>query len=226
MSSFSCTLSFPQRALAYCALESDEGQERVACSDGNDFSLDRRLDACIRYAYMLIQNKLGALGLLLSDALERASADISPSAAALLLTLFYIPNTTATEAAKIAGISQPTAVRVLDGLVRQGFVKRDGRVGRTTVLRVTPSGRQRARLLQAARLKAMNDLLRPLVSHQRTVFERAVDTLLGAATTSRAFARTTCRLCDHRICTGRLCPIGTHATEIEQEAEAKQGAGT
>src|SRR6516225_8677952 len=111
---------------------------------------------------MLAQNKLGAFGLLLSDTLEKAMDDLSPSAAALLLTLFHEPNTTATEAAKIVGISQPTAVRVLDGLVRQGFVTRGARAGRTTVLRITPTGRQRARLLQADRLKAMSDVMRIL----------------------------------------------------------------
>ena len=168
-------------------------------------------------------NKLGALGLLLSDALERATGDLSPSAAALLLTLFYSPNTSATEGAQIAGIRQPTVVRVLDGLARRGFVKREGRRGRTTVLCITRAGRQRARLLQTARLEAMNDLLRPLGNPERIAFEQAVDTLLGAATTCRAFGRTTCRLCDHTICVGRICPIGTRATEIEQvAAKAKQ----
>jgi DNA-binding MarR family transcriptional regulator len=120
-------------------------------------------------------NKLGALGLLLSDALERAAGDLSPSAAAFLLTLLYSPNTTANEGAKVAGISQSTAVRVLDGLVRQGFVKREGRAGHTTVLCITRAGRQRARLLQTARLKAMNDLhvtgylSKSLASHSKDV---------------------------------------------------------
>ena len=172
---------------------------------------------------MLAQNKLGAFGLLLSDTLEKAMDDLSPSAAALLLTLFHEPNTTATEAAKIVGISQPTAVRVLDGLVRQGFVTRGARAGRTTVLRITPTGRQRARLLQADRLKAMSDVMRILSQRERATFERSLDKLLAAATGSRAFARTACRLCNHQICRGPFCPIGTRAREIERDVRAAHG---
>jgi DNA-binding MarR family transcriptional regulator len=165
------------------------------------------------------QNKLGAFGLLLSDSLEKASGDLSRSAAALLLTLFYSWDSTATELAKVVGVSQPTAVRVLDGLVRRGLIEREGRAGRTTLLRVTPLGRKRARLLQATRLSAMDDVLRALSGRERANFERALDTLLRAATKSRAFARSTCRLCDHRPCDGPLCPIGTRAGEIERAAK-------
>ena len=163
-------------------------------------------------------NKLGAFGVLLSDSLAKASDDLSLSAAALLLTLYYSPATTATELAKVGGVSQPTAVRVLDGLVRRGLIARKGRAGRTTLLQVTPAGRKRARTLQAARLRAMNDVLCVLPRQERTTFERALDKLLAAATKSRTFARTTCRLCDHRICDGPLCPIGTRAAEIERAA--------
>lgn len=70
---------------------------------------------------MLNGNKLGAFGVLLPDALERATSDLSSSAAALLLTLFYMPNAVATELAKVEDVSQPTTVRVLDGLVRRSL---------------------------------------------------------------------------------------------------------
>jgi DNA-binding MarR family transcriptional regulator len=80
--------------------------------------------------HTLDANKLGAFGVLLSDALGNATADLSPSAAALLLSLFYRQDLTVTALAKVGGIAQPTAVRVLDGLVRQGFIERKGRAGR------------------------------------------------------------------------------------------------
>ena len=168
---------------------------------------------------MLTANKLGALGLLLSDALENATGDLSPSAAALLLTLFYVQDLTITNLAKVVGIAQPTAVRVLDGLVRQGFIERKGRAGRTTLLCVTRAGRKRARALQRSRLSAMGSVLITLPAQQRAAFGRALDTMLAATTTSRAFARETCRLCDHSICEGSRCPIGTRATEIERTVE-------
>lgn len=166
--------------------------------------------------HMLCENKLGALGVLLSDSLERAAGDLSTSAAALLLTLFYSRDITATELAKIGGVSQPTAVRVLDGLVRRALVERKGRAGRVTILCLTPMGRKRARSLQAARLSAMNGVLGVLPRQEQGHLERTLDKLLRAAINSRSSARTTCRLCDHTLCDGRLCPIGTRAAEIER----------
>jgi DNA-binding MarR family transcriptional regulator len=165
------------------------------------------------------RNKLGAFGMLLSDSLARVSDNLSPTAAALLLTLFYGLACTATELATIVGVSQPTAVRVLDGLARRRLIERGGRAGRTTLLRVTPAGRKRARTLQAARLSAMDDVLSALSRREQATFERALDKLLAAATNSRVFARTTCRLCDHTGCDGSLCPIGTRAAKIERAAK-------
>ena len=41
--------------------------------------------------------------------------------------------------------------------------------------------------------------------------------MVAAATTSRRFARTTCRLCDHVLCDAQRCPIGKRASELEQQ---------
>jgi DNA-binding MarR family transcriptional regulator len=170
---------------------------------------------------MLLPNKLGAFAVLLGDTLEGAYGVLSPSAASLLLTLYYTRNATATALAKVAGISQPTAVRVLDGLVRQGFIERKSHTGRTTLLRVTRAGRERAVSLQAARLGAMEKILSGLNVQERATFERILDKTFVAATTSRAFARTVCRLCNHHACDGPLCPIGTRASEIEQTVDIR-----
>jgi DNA-binding MarR family transcriptional regulator len=170
--------------------------------------------------HMLSENKLGALGLLLSDSLENIGGDLSMSATALLLSLFYNPDSTATELAKIVGVSQPTAVRVLDGLVERGLIKRKDRSGRITRLGVSSAGRKRAQALQVRRLRAMKILLSALTASEHKNFERTLDKLLASATSSRGFARTTCRLCDHPLCDGPLCPIGTRATEIERRAQS------
>ncbi len=168
---------------------------------------------------MLLASKLGAVGVLLSDVGERAAEDLSPSAAALLLTLRFNPGATGTELAAIAGIAQPTAVRVLDGLGRRGWIARRGRRGRTAPLGLTSAGRKRAQRLLSARLEAIGHLLTALSRDEHLELERMIDKLLAAATTSRSFARTTCRLCDHATCDGPRCPIGTRATEIERATE-------
>jgi DNA-binding MarR family transcriptional regulator len=165
---------------------------------------------------MLMANKLGALGVLIGDAVAGAMDGVSPSAAALLLTLHYRPGITISELARVAGIAQPTSVRVLDGLARRGWLERQAKTGRTTPLLLTRSGRKQALALQAARLAALDRLLGALPRPELLAFERALDLMLAGATTSRHFARTTCRLCDHAACDGALCPIGTRAAHIEQ----------
>ncbi|PLX36222.1 MAG: MarR family transcriptional regulator [Hyphomicrobiales bacterium] len=170
--------------------------------------------------HMLCANKLGAFGLLVFDAMGEALGELSPSAASLLLTLSYRPGLTVTELAAVAGIAQPTAVRVLDGLVKRGLAERGEKIGRTAPLALTNTGRAEAERLQAARLGVLDGLLGALPDDQRAAFEAALDTILAGATTSRSFARTTCRLCDHELCDGPLCPIGTRATEIERNGNA------
>ncbi|EDP66978.1 probable transcriptional regulator [alpha proteobacterium BAL199] len=145
-----------------------------------------------------------------------ALGDLSPSAAAVLLTLRYHGGSTASALSAIAGIAQPTAVRVIDGLVRRGLVERVGRVGKTAPLRLTLAGEMEADSVQASRLAALQGVLDGLAAEEQATLERLVDAMLTAATSSRPLARTTCRLCDHARCDGPACPIGTRATEIER----------
>jgi DNA-binding MarR family transcriptional regulator len=165
--------------------------------------------------HMLDANKLAVLGLLVSDTIERALGAFSPSAAALLLTLHDRGSMTASALAPILGVAQPTAVRVAGGLARQGLVvaRKDGR---TVPLDLTREGRRQAEALQRARLAAMERLLAALSPRKRARLGRLADLLLAGATHSEAFARTTCRLCDHRLCDGPRCPIGTEARALRR----------
>lgn len=171
----------------------------------------------------VLAHRLGALSVLLTDALESALDGLSFSASALLLTLHYRPNVTVTELAQVAGIAQPTATRALDGLAQRGWLQRQGRAGRTVTLRLTPAGRKRAQSLQAARLRAMDRTAAALPERDRAELERLLELLLAATTTSRLHARRTCRLCDHAVCDGPLCPIGSRATELEQANSGSEG---
>jgi DNA-binding MarR family transcriptional regulator len=169
--------------------------------------------------HKLCANKLGALGVLLTDAIEKAMGEHSPSAASLLLTLHYGGAMTATALAAVGGIAQPTAVRVTDRLVRLGLIKRQHHNGRTAPLNLTKAGKRLADRLQRARLGAVSRLIGVLNETERAHFERALDKILQHATRSREFAQTTCRLCDHSVCDGPLCPIGTKATAVERQSK-------
>lgn len=174
--------------------------------------------------HMLIANKLGALAVLAGDLSRTAAGELSGSAAAMLFTLHYHGEATASELAAVAGIAQPTAVRVVGGLVERGLVERSGRLGRSAPLRLTASGVQLAGALQAARLAALHRLLEPLGGDDRATLERLLDRMLADATTSRRFARTVCRQCDHTLCDGPACPVSCRATAIENagNGEAKE----
>ncbi|MEH3148433.1 MAG: MarR family transcriptional regulator [Methylobacterium frigidaeris] len=163
-----------------------------------------------------MSNKLGALGVFIEERTNRALNDLSPSAAAVLSTLHFQPGLTTTELSKVVAVSQPTAVRLLDGLHRRGFVERGAPAGRFTPLSLTDAGRTEVCRLQHERIAALGSLLRILEPDDLDRFETMLDRILADATTSRARARTTCRLCEHELCGPGICPIGNRATEIER----------
>ncbi|WP_082171776.1 MarR family winged helix-turn-helix transcriptional regulator [Methylobacterium indicum] len=165
----------------------------------------------------LLSNKLGALGALIEERTTHAFGDLSPSAAAVLSTLHFRSEMTTTELSKIVGVSQPTAVRLLDGLQRRGLVERGEQAGRYTPLSLTDAGRMEVVRLQCERISSIGSLLAILGPDEIGEFEGILDRILAAATTSRASARTTCRLCEHDLCGPGICPIGNKATVIEQE---------
>jgi DNA-binding MarR family transcriptional regulator len=154
-----------------------------------------------------------------------AGAALSASARALLLTVEHWQPITVSEAAEVLGISQPTATRLADGLERAGLLHRGAKVERAVPLLLTAAGRNRAEEITNAMQARMGALLDVLEEKERRAFTRAVAKILAAATHSRAEARTTCRNCDHAICTGVDCPVGSRATEIEAEIEAEMEAG-
>lgn len=179
--------------------------------------------ASLIYAYAMhdmLSNKLGALGALIEERTGRALNDMSSSAAAVLSTLYFRPGLTTTELSKVVAVSQPTAVRLLDGLQRRGFVERGPQAGRFTPLSLTDAGRAELVRLQRERISALGSLLTTIEPDDRAQFEKILDRLLADATTSRACARTTCRLCEHELCGPGICPIGNRATEIEQRGES------
>lgn len=170
--------------------------------------------------HMLGENHLGALAILIEDRLGRAFGDLSSSACAILLTLRHWQPLSVSEIAAIVAVAQPTVTRVADGLVRAGLVERGPKLGRRVCLALTAEGGNRARALAAARGHVLAELLADLDDRDRRELERLVVLLLGAATGSRAEARTTCRFCDHAICDGPHCPVGTKARAIEAGSRA------
>lgn len=166
---------------------------------------------------LLEANKLGALGAMIRDRTEASLIGLSHSAAAVLSMLHFKPGLTTTELADIVGVSQPNAVRLIDGLERQALIERGKPEGRVTPLTLTEAGHAQVKELHTLRLAALDDLLSALQADERRHFASMLDTILAGATTSRAFAKTACRLCEHDLCGPQVCPIGCRANEIEKK---------
>ncbi len=106
--------------------------------------------------HMLLENHLAALGALVRDRMVAGFGGMSPSAAAVLLTLANRGPMAVSELAAILGVAQPTASRLLDGLAgglaRNGLVaRRDKRGRRVTVAAPRAPARSRPRPPAASR---------------------------------------------------------------------------
>ncbi len=167
--------------------------------------------------HMLIANHLAALVTLLGDRIEHGFGDLSPRSASVLLTLQCRGPLGVSAVARIVGTSQPTATRLIDGLVARGLVMRGDRTGKFVSAALTELGKARAGKLQADRLAVTEDLLSTLRDEERRAFGLLIEKLMAAGTEGRDHARTTCRYCDHDACFGDACPIDRRATEIEAD---------
>ncbi len=174
---------------------------------------------------MLLENQLGALGVLIQDRMDRVFGDLSPRASSLLITLRCRGPLTVSILAVIVAVSQPTATRLIGGLEKRGYVRRAARDGRNVTVSLTSPGRERAESLQTMRAGVASAMVQPLEGKEREALERLIEKILYAATESRAAARTSCRYCDHGVCGGDDCPINRRATEIEQASSAHQRQG-
>ncbi len=151
-------------------------------------------------------NKLGALALALVDAAGEGFGDLSPSAAAAVLTLRHHTSLGTTELAGIIGLSQPACTRMIDRLVADGHARRLPPDGRVVPVALTDTGRRLGELIQARRLAVLREAVDVLDKKERKEFDRLLDRLLTAVVRDPAHARRVCRLCDRRSCGEGACP--------------------
>lgn len=174
---------------------------------------------------ILFANKLGALLTELQDEIDADMAPFSDSSAAALLTLLHWGKTPVTELAAVLRLSQPATTRLVAKLVEQGLVERVEAPGRLAPVRLSTKGRSRARSLQARRIARLEQAMAPLKSSDREQLDRMLSSILAGLVKNRRHARQICRLCDHDICDGPLCPVGSAARAIEP-AGGQDAAGT
>lgn len=159
----------------------------------------------------LIANWLGALAVAVGATQREAIAQGgNDSQTAALLTLSELPRISVGDLAGILGSTHSACVRLVDGLVADGLVRRTRSESdaRRAELTLTANGQRAGGRLQRERLRALDAFLRPLAAEERTQFGHLVERLLSGVAADRMTARRTCRYCAHRLCAGPDCPVG------------------
>jgi DNA-binding MarR family transcriptional regulator len=121
---------------------------------------------------------------------KTCTADLFEAVGALELSLTQIKllhnlddaahELTLKEGAALVGVSLPAASRMVDDLVRRGFVERneDAEDRRMKRIRITVDGSSVIRRLNAARLNRLEDFVQTLNDEERAELARALNTLM------------------------------------------------
>jgi len=157
-------------------------------------------------------NILGALSLLVQDRVEgtwQSALDLSPMAAAALVTIDVYPGSTIERVAGGIGLTHSATVRVVDKLAERGLVEKDRarQDARAQSLKLSKAGKRTLEQLHAARNQVTDDLLAGLDPAQRAGLESAIRAILHRCVEPGREGDVTCRVCDDRRCTPDICPI-------------------
>jgi DNA-binding MarR family transcriptional regulator len=157
-------------------------------------------------------NILGALSLLVQDRVEgawRSALDLSPMAAAALVTIDVYPGSSIERVAGCIGLTHSATVRVIDKLAERGLVEKDRarQDARAQSLKLSKAGKRTLQQLHTTRNQVTDDLLTGLDPVQRAALESAIRSILHRCVEPGREADVTCRVCDDRRCTPDICPI-------------------
>ena len=159
-------------------------------------------------------NLIGALALALTDRTDRAleeTLDVGGHASSALMSIGTRPGQSVDQLAHVLGLSHSATVRVVDRLEQRGWVQRMrmGHDGRTASLTPTPPGRATFRRLLATRNAVLNQVTAVLSDHEVVTLRRLLSKMLASLPNDRRQARHICRLCEHAVCRGADCPVGS-----------------
>jgi DNA-binding MarR family transcriptional regulator len=169
-----------------------------------------------------LENLLGAQALALTDRLLAATSGpadgTSASERAALVTLLAHPDHPVSWLGGVLGLTSSGITRLIDRLVAVGWVTRDpGLDARSRRVRLTGTGRDRARNVLEARRAVMAAAVGALSGRDRAELERLLDVIVKGLAETRQSAMQVCRLCDRSACAadGRECPLD-HAVITER----------
>lgn len=158
-------------------------------------------------------NLLGALATGIQDAVRDAlvaASGLDSTAVAALLAVRERPGQPITRLAAALSLTHSGAVRSVNRLTARRLVARGlGRDGRSRGLVLTPLGLAVTDRALAARRRLLQDLLEDLPLDERVCLSRAMEGVLAQLPASRVDAWRICRTCEHDVCSGSACPVGS-----------------
>lgn len=147
-------------------------------------------------------NKMAALALAMTDAMLAETEQLAPTAVAALMTIGERDSLSIGDIAEIVGLTHSAAVRMVDRLENDGYVRRRGRVGREVMVEITLHGRRQADLFHARRLRAIAAFIAKLERHEQQGLGDLVDAIIARHVAVRPGAENQfCRMCQRAVCT-------------------------
>jgi len=151
-----------------------------------------------------LANVLGALALVVTDEMGRVVTDDLSSvtdAAALSALAQFLDGATLDRVHQVLGVTPSGAVRLVDRLEAAGLVVRtSGPDRRSRSVRLTDTGRDRARAVGGARSAYLTGLVDHLEPDEVDVLRGLLAKVMAAVVGTKDGGAWTCRLCDLTAC--------------------------
>jgi DNA-binding MarR family transcriptional regulator len=168
-----------------------------------------------------LANVLGAVALVVTDEMSRAVVAAADQvrgsvtdAATLAAFAQFLDGATLDRVHRVLGLTPSGAVRLVDRLEAAGLVVREaGSDGRSRAVRLTESGRDRARAVHAARSSYLTRLVGGLSDDEVVLLQDLLGRVMADVVEEKEGGAWTCRLCDLQAC-GRddgRCPAANAA---------------
>jgi len=160
-----------------------------------------------------LANLLGALAAGLDGVVATAvtsATGLDETAAAALLAVLARPGQPVSDLAACLRTTHSGAVRTADRLQRLGFLARSaGPDRRTAQLRLTAPGTALAERALTARRDALSGVLSRVDADAIPALREAIRAILQGLPRTRGDAWHICRMCEHAVCRGADCPVGS-----------------
>jgi DNA-binding MarR family transcriptional regulator len=160
-----------------------------------------------------LENIFGAMSLALVDKMEKAfgaETGLGPSAVAAIIQIGSNPGLSIETLRRTIALSHSATVRIVDLLVEQGLVSREGGLEadrRSKALRLTGSGEANFRRNLAARRAVIDRAVSVLSADETRSLGLLVEKLLPALVDLGDDQNVVCRVCDEAVCVRERCPI-------------------